>query len=222
MSMDNSTTSSIYTSYYYSSSGTCTVTATNMGRASALTSELSTFGELMMFKDARILFISHHIISHQITLYEIRVVTMQKHQAAYAATNMEEQDSAALNKHTSSINTEDCTISSTNSTSPSTSPSPHSKPCTVCHTPRDVLIRCQIDDTKKWHFVCTGRCWKDVSGGKVDGDGKHPAYRYGGMWKNKHEAVSAKIKGKAKDKNRRKDAGKSEGHLTIGEVENGV
>ncbi|THV45284.1 hypothetical protein BGAL_0507g00090 [Botrytis galanthina] len=46
------------------------------------------------------------------------------------------------------------------------------------------------------------KCWKDVSGGKVDGDGKHPEYRYGGMWKNKHEAVSAKIKGKAKDRNR--------------------
>lgn len=26
----------------------------------------------------------------------------------------------------------------------------------------------------------------------MDGDSEHPHYRYGGMWKNKHEAVSAK------------------------------
>ncbi|KAK5700873.1 hypothetical protein LTR97_005390 [Elasticomyces elasticus] len=60
------------------------------------------------------------------------------------------------------------------------------KPCTLCKTPRDVLIRCQIDES-------------GVSGGVVDGDGapEHKWYRYGGMWKNKHEAVSAK-KPKAK------------------------
>lgn len=68
----------------------------------------------------------------------------------------------------------------------------HRKKCTLCTTPRDVLVRCQIDDTDAWHFVCTGKCWKDVSGGKVDADAEHPWYRYGGMWKNKHEAVSAK------------------------------
>ncbi|TGO19909.1 hypothetical protein BTUL_0002g01580 [Botrytis tulipae] len=146
---------------------------------------------------------------------------MTEDQAAYTDTNREDPDSV-LEKHTSNINTEDSTISSANLNSPSTSPSPHSKPCTICHTPRDVLIRCQIDDTKKWHFVCTGKCWKDVSGGKVDGDGKHPEYRYGGMWKNKHEAVSAKIKGKAKDRNRKKNAGKSEGNATNGEEGNEV
>ena len=70
----------------------------------------------------------------------------------------------------------------------------HRKPCTLCQNPRDVLIRCQIDETGRWHFVCPGSCWKHVSGGEIDGDGaeKHQWYRYGGMWKNKHEAVSAK------------------------------
>ncbi|KAE9367021.1 hypothetical protein N431DRAFT_548690 [Stipitochalara longipes BDJ] len=81
-------------------------------------------------------------------------------------------------------------------------PNPHSKPCTLCNRPRDVLIRCQIDETKKWHFVCTGKCWQSVSGGSADGDRDHPLYRYGGMWKNKHDAVSAKIKGKAKEENK--------------------
>ncbi|TKA26984.1 hypothetical protein B0A50_05175 [Salinomyces thailandicus] len=77
----------------------------------------------------------------------------------------------------------------------------HRKPCTRCHEPRDVLIRCQIDETGTWQFVCPGKCWKDVSGGMVDGDQteEHKYYRYGGMWKNKHEAVSAKMpKGKSK------------------------
>lgn len=41
-----------------------------------------------------------------------------------------------------------------------------------------------------------------MSGGVVDGDGNaeegHEWYRYGGMWKNKHEAVSAKMKKKKK------------------------
>lgn len=79
-----------------------------------------------------------------------------------------------------------------------------SKQCSLCHTPRDVLIRCQIDDTGTWHFICTGKCWKEVSGGVVDGDGTNEWYKYGGMWKNKHEGVSAKIKGSAKKKNKEK------------------
>ena len=68
------------------------------------------------------------------------------------------------------------------------------KLCTLCDQPRNVLVRCQIDDTGRWHFVCPGSCWKNVSGGKIDGDGaeEHQFYRYGGMWKNKNEAVSAK------------------------------
>ena len=58
------------------------------------------------------------------------------------------------------------------------------KPCTLCSTPRDILIRCQIDDTQKWHFVCPGTCWKSVSGGVEDAkgfEGKYPHYKYGGM-----------------------------------------
>ena len=70
----------------------------------------------------------------------------------------------------------------------------HRKPCTLCQKPRDVLVRCQIDESGRWHFVCPGLCWQRVSGGEIDGDGAevHQWYRYGGMWKNKHEAVSAK------------------------------
>ena len=82
----------------------------------------------------------------------------------------------------------------------------HRKPCTLCETPRDVLVRCQIDDTGKWHFVCPGACWKRVSGGVVDGDKseEHKHYRYGGMWKNKHEAVSAKIPKKVSRESKRR------------------
>ena len=76
--------------------------------------------------------------------------------------------------------------------------SSYSKSCTLCTTPRDVLVRCQIDATEKWHFVCPGKCWKDVSGGVIDGDGYHKHYRYGGTWKNKHEAVSGKKKKRMK------------------------
>lgn len=56
------------------------------------------------------------------------------------------------------------------------------KPCNLCQRDRDLLVRCQIDNTLKWYMVC-GRCWKDVSGGVVDGDAVHPHYRYGGLWK---------------------------------------
>lgn len=71
---------------------------------------------------------------------------------------------------------------------------PHLKPCSVCSTPRSVLVRCQFDATGKWHFVCPATCWKDssIAGGVVDGDGSNPYYRYGGMWKDKKNAVSAK------------------------------
>lgn len=81
-------------------------------------------------------------------------------------------------------------------------PSDHRKPCTVCQTPRNVLVRCQIDSSQTWHFLCPGSCWVQASGGKIDGDGAeaHKYYRYGGMWKNKHEAVSAKKPKKKKKK----------------------
>ena len=93
------------------------------------------------------------------------------------------------------------------------SPTAFRKCCTLCQTPRSVLVRCQIDETAKWHFVCTGNCWKSVSGGTVDAAGhkdEFPYYRYGGMWKNKHEGVSAKKKRKGKsttvvDKNDREE-----------------
>jgi len=91
----------------------------------------------------------------------------------------------------------------------SSDPVYHRKPCTLCDTPRDVLIRCQIDATKKWHFVCPGKCWTQVSGGVVDGDTNHPEYKYGGAWKNKHAGVSAK-KPKKKSKGK-EDRGDVEG-----------
>lgn len=56
------------------------------------------------------------------------------------------------------------------------------KPCDLCKRDRDLLVRCQIDDTERWFMVC-GLCWRDVSGGVVDGDAAHPHYRYGGLWK---------------------------------------
>ncbi|RDW73355.1 hypothetical protein BP6252_07262 [Coleophoma cylindrospora] len=85
--------------------------------------------------------------------------------------------------------------------SPAKAPNPHSKPCALCHAPKDVLIRCQVDASKKWLLICTGKCWREVSGGVVDGNRAHPDYRYGGMWKNKYEVASAKIKGKARVEN---------------------
>ena len=40
--------------------------------------------------------------------------------------------------------------------------------------------------------MCTGKCWKQVSGGETDGTPDTPYYTYGGMWKNKVAGVSAK------------------------------
>ena len=79
------------------------------------------------------------------------------------------------------------------------SPSTYSKQCDLCHELKDVLVRCRIDEAQEWHFVCTGKCWRKVSGGVIDGPDK-PYYQYGGMWKNKHAGVSAK---KHKGKNNR-------------------
>ena len=90
------------------------------------------------------------------------------------------------------------------------SPTAFRKPCTLCQRPRSVLVRCQIDETSTWHFVCTGKCWKSVSGGTVDAAGykdEYPHYRYGGMWKNKHEGVSAKKKRKGRATNFGKEEG---------------
>jgi len=56
------------------------------------------------------------------------------------------------------------------------------KRCDLCEKDVRMLIRCMIDQRKKWHMVC-GKCWHKVSGGVVDGDSAHPHYRYGGIWK---------------------------------------
>ena len=45
------------------------------------------------------------------------------------------------------------------------------KPCTLCATPRQILVRCQTDASGAWHFVCPGKCWHSVSGGVEDARG---------------------------------------------------
>ncbi|KAK4499076.1 hypothetical protein PRZ48_009588 [Zasmidium cellare] len=77
-----------------------------------------------------------------------------------------------------------------------------SKPCTICNTPKDVLVRCQIDETGKWHFVCPGACWRSVSGGEEDARGfekEYPHYRYDGP-------TSAKKPQKVKEKQKERRA----------------
>jgi len=100
-------------------------------------------------------------------------------------------------------------------------PSAHRKRCSICNTPRDVLIRCQVDESGVWNFVCPGKCWQSVSGGVIDGDLEkgHEYYRYGGMWKNKHAGVSAKVPKRLKGKLGRKAAGEKKedkGHESEG------
>mmetsp|Transcript_8833 Transcript_8833/g.18519 ORF Transcript_8833/g.18519 Transcript_8833/m.18519 type:complete len:301 (-) Transcript_8833:132-1034(-) len=63
-------------------------------------------------------------------------------------------------------------------------PSAGQKHCTICTKSVNLLIRCTYDKSGEWGMVC-GKCWKDVSGGVVDGDANHPYYRYGGVWKNR-------------------------------------
>mmetsp|Transcript_16801 Transcript_16801/g.23500 ORF Transcript_16801/g.23500 Transcript_16801/m.23500 type:complete len:203 (+) Transcript_16801:67-675(+) len=58
------------------------------------------------------------------------------------------------------------------------------KKCDQCGKDVQLLIRCQIDQSRKWNLVC-GKCWKTVSGGVVDGDEDHPYYKYGGLWKSR-------------------------------------
>lgn len=72
-------------------------------------------------------------------------------------------------------------------------PSKGRKPCTLCSCPRDLLIRCQVDETLTWHMAC-GKCWISASGGEVDGASDRPNYRYGGLWKNHHKSVSGRNK----------------------------
>jgi len=63
----------------------------------------------------------------------------------------------------------------------SASPSSFRKSCDLCHEPNDVLVRCQIDATTTWRFICPRKCWKNVSGGVIDGSLEHPYYKYGGV-----------------------------------------
>lgn len=53
----------------------------------------------------------------------------------------------------------------------------------------------------------------------MDGDPDHPLYRYGGMWKNKHEAVSAK---KPKPKMKPKSTGKTGSSEQVDEADEGA
>jgi len=82
-------------------------------------------------------------------------------------------------------------------------PDAHRKSCDICSEKKNVLIRCQYDQTGVWHLICVGKCWQNVSGGKDDGDSQHPDYRYGGMWKNKYADVTAKKPQKVKDRQRK-------------------
>ena len=59
-----------------------------------------------------------------------------------------------------------------------------SKPCDGCDKASDLLVRCQVDESRRWQMLC-GACWKRASGGVTDGDADHPHYRYGGLWKNR-------------------------------------
>ena len=38
-----------------------------------------------------------------------------------------------------------------------------SKACDLCDTRVDLLVRCQVDSTKRWKMAC-GKCWKTASG----------------------------------------------------------
>jgi hypothetical protein len=56
------------------------------------------------------------------------------------------------------------------------------RPCHLCAGAHPLLVRCRMDASGAWRFVC-GRCWVTVSGGGTDGDAAHPHYRYGGEWR---------------------------------------
>ncbi|KAF2107231.1 hypothetical protein BDV96DRAFT_589944 [Lophiotrema nucula] len=82
------------------------------------------------------------------------------------------------------------------------------KLCTLCETPRQTLVRCQIDESQKWHFVCPGKCWKSVSGGTEDARGleeQYPYYRYGGMRKDRSADGPVNAKKSRKVKARQRD-----------------
>ena len=105
---------------------------------------------------------------------------------------MDEPQDRDVNTATGSGGNINATSTSKKSSKRNISPSAYHKACTLCAVPANVLVRCQIENSGIWHFVCPGKCWKQVSGGIIDGDETHPHYKYGGMWKNKHAGVSAK------------------------------
>lgn len=57
----------------------------------------------------------------------------------------------------------------------------HRKDCDLCNRPQDVLIRCQIDASGRWHMLCKSGCWQKASDSKIDGTPDTPFYKYGGM-----------------------------------------
>ena len=66
------------------------------------------------------------------------------------------------------------------------------KACDLCGRQVDLLVRCQVDASKRWQMAC-GKCWATdaVSGGVVDGSGANPHYLYGGLWKNLKKGSSS-------------------------------
>ncbi|KAF2828603.1 hypothetical protein CC86DRAFT_319541 [Ophiobolus disseminans] len=100
-----------------------------------------------------------------------------------------------------------------------------SKSCTLCSTSRPVLVRCQIDESQKWHFVCPGACWKKVSGGVEDAkglEGEFPWYRYGGMWKDRSADGPVSAKKPRKVKERQKEEARARAGRDMGGDEDGV
>jgi hypothetical protein len=64
-------------------------------------------------------------------------------------------------------------------------PTAGQKECDMCSKSVNLLVRCMYKEGQAdWEMVC-GKCWNVASGGVVDGDAKHPHYRYGGLWKNR-------------------------------------
>jgi hypothetical protein len=86
---------------------------------------------------------------------------------------------------------------------------PGSKPCDLCSSSSNLLVRCRTDETKQWRMAC-GKCWKTASGGVPDGDAEHPHYRYGGLWKNRKAGVRQGWKAGGKSENGRGDTEKDE------------
>merc|ERR1740133_296387 len=58
------------------------------------------------------------------------------------------------------------------------------KACELCQRRVDLLVRCQVDASKRWETDA-------VAGGVVDGSGANPHYRYGGLWKNLKKGAAA-------------------------------